>query len=208
MVSKRLLSLTFLAAVVPCLESPRGAQAKKERGRGEQPVLAHDLRPEEGVLGVVAIEGRVLLDVRDLLLDEHRRRYCEMVTTGGALGSPEVFAVYIVRNQEHATAYVKRLYQPAPNEKEGRVSSKSSDLRPETADLLEQVWEMMLERVRLPPREVAMWFDAPTYYFDTCCTERTDLVGGEFVRVRRTQRTRPERLAEVGDALVAYVEAN
>ena len=115
--------------------------------------------------------------------------------------------MYIVRNLEKATAYVKRLHEPGPNEKEGRVSSKSLELRPETADLLEQVWEMMLERVRLPPRYPVQWHDAPTYYFDTCCAERFDLVGGQFVRGRRTERTRPERLAEVGDALVAYVEA-
>jgi hypothetical protein len=52
-----------------------------------------------------------------------------------------------------------------------------------------------------------MWNDAPTYYFDTCCTERSDLVSGAFVRAGRRRRARPERRAEVGDALVAYVEA-
>lgn len=205
--AKRLFGLTLVAAVVSCLTRATAAEAKDEALRGDEPLLPQDLQPEEGILRVVALEGRILLDVRDHLLAEHPLRYCQMVTTGGAVGAPDVFAVYIVRNREKATAYVKRLYEPARNEKEGRVSSNALALRPESADLLEEVWEMMLERVRLPPPHPAQWNDAPTYYFDTCCTERFDLVGGQYVRGRRTERTRPERLAEVGDALVAYVEA-
>jgi hypothetical protein len=43
-----------------------------------------------------------LLDVRQHLLDEHRLRYRQMVTTGGGLGSTQALAVYLVRNHEKA----------------------------------------------------------------------------------------------------------
>ena len=187
---------------------PAWAQVAPKQRRVADPVLAEDLVPEEGVLRVPAFHGQALLELRAWFLEEHAfHRRCQMLMPGGGLGSPEVFAVYLVRDREKATAHLKRLLERKQGEDRPQVSSKSAGIRSDTADLLEQVWELMLERVRLPPREISLWNDAPTYYFDTCCTERSDLVSGSFVRAGRARRTRPERLAEIGDTLVTYVEA-
>jgi hypothetical protein len=169
-------------------------------------VVAQDLTPALGVLSVYGSVGRDLSEIRARLLDDDFHRYCQMVTPGTSFYGEGALAVYLTREGESATAVVGRI----PYDRSGKktkATMKRAALAPATADLLEQVWEMMLERVRLPPKDIELWYDTPTYYFDTCCVARMDLVGGQFVRPKGLQ-TRPEELARVGDALVAYVEAD
>jgi hypothetical protein len=193
------VSLSLWAwALIAAVASPPASPA--------QPVLAEDLMPQVGVLSVFPLEGRALAEIRARMLSQDLRRHCQMVTPGEGLTRQGALAVYIARARESATAVVRRLPDLPPGGK-SKVIAKTAPIASATADLLEQVWEMMLERVRLPPRDLDQWNDAATYYFDTCCMDRVSPPGGAFVRASG-RPTRPEQLARIGDALAAYVEAD
>ncbi len=145
----------------------------------------NDLEPEDGAF--TGISPAYDLALRDLLLEEHHFRLCQMLVAPSF--SPE-WAVYLIRKDRakgKAQVIYKvmktQLWYEMPDQIEQRtidskaaltaaiallekpVDSAIAPISESTTTLLEKVWDEMLARVRYPkPDEIIIGLDGANYH--------------------------------------------
>ena len=146
-----------------------------------------DLQPTEGVFSSVSAPEPYYLAVRELLIGDHRYRSCQLLAIPSF---DREWAVYVVREDANGAKVYnvleKHLWSELMDELSGggrresyslgsaaqaaglekvakSVQHHSASIKPETREMLEQVWSRMLDRVHYP-KEITHGADGTTYY--------------------------------------------
>jgi hypothetical protein len=192
----------------------------------------NDLRPDVSVLALLPSSMKNLIAIRAVLVGNDVDRRCQMIVVPGGQSRVSETAVFLRRTGEKASIVTIVARRPAVDilasaqKRAGPAGDWKKHLAPgdmetvevpvdtDLADKLEQVWELMLDRVREPPDQASA-FDASMYYFTHAESEHGHrsgrMEGGDQEWPSRQLVVHPTlagHLHTVGWAMVEFARSN
>jgi len=224
-------------SLAAALVSPARAERKTDGGGARTKAAtqvvypANDLQPDLSFLFERALEARQLLAIKRVLLDDARYPRCQMVVEPSDRSPEHEVLVYLTRSGESAEIVTRKARRSVVDlsgdaDKAGttpeaaerawasQIETRKAQLDPEVADVLEQVWEVALDRVRDPVRPFKVFH--PTYYrfghWDNEHTFRSGFtIGVDPDQVPAIDVAAPNvesHLRQVGWAMIRYARAD
>ncbi|HEY0715439.1 MAG TPA: hypothetical protein VGF45_22345 [Polyangia bacterium] len=188
-----------VAAMVLMSQNPESAGSCDALSQGQAPV--QDLEPEPGVLaGLSTFE---LHEVAKKLLPSGEPPVGMMLVLEDLLYGDKRSVVFLKRTHEPSTVVLRRFSVKSDSGKmtDGPVATWTASIDAEAADLIQQVWEMMLGRVRSRPRNAVQYFHPTKYFFGSGYSS------GMYLWGRAACNERPRELIEIGRALMSLAES-